>query len=47
MNKNILFMTAIFTMLLIPFSISYILITYVKSLENENGVVQKTLEENI
>jgi len=35
MNKNLLLMTAIFTMLLIPFSISYILITYVKSLENE------------
>ena len=35
MNKNLLLMTGIFTMLLIPFSISYILITYVKSLEKE------------
>ena len=35
MNKNLLLMTAIFTMLLIPFSISYILITYVKTLERE------------
>jgi len=36
MNKNLILISSIFTMLLIPFCLAYIFISYVKNLENNN-----------
>lgn len=36
MNKDLIIMSSIFTMLLIPFCLSYIFISYVKTLEDNN-----------